>query len=300
MVTKPGIRVAVCLVVLAGLLVSRSAQPARAAKAHVVRVTMTRTWSVPAPDPRGLAYNGRSHRLLISDSEIDETKRWHGKNLFVASRRGRFVAARSLAKATVEPEDLAFNSRRQQLFVVDDDKDRVFRFSSGHDHVLGTRDDVVTTVLRTKRVGSADPEGLGFSPRFKMLILTDATRDRVYKIRRGRDRHFGTADDLVSSFSTRRLGFQFPTDVTWDKKSGHLFIVGPVESTILETTMKGRLVRKIDLSGTTIKSASGIVFAPGSDGRPHHLYIVDAGIDDSVHPRQNDGRVFELAVRRLR
>ena len=131
----------------------------------MVRVTMTRTWSIPAPDPRGLAYNGRSHRLLISDSEIDETNRWHGKNLFVATRRGGFVAARSLAKATVEPEDLAFNSRRQQLFVVDDDKDRVFRFSSGHDHVIGTRDDLVTTLLRDQASRIRGSGGSRFFPR---------------------------------------------------------------------------------------------------------------------------------------
>jgi hypothetical protein len=284
--------------VVTSLLVAFGAPSAGAAKAHVVRITRTRSWRSTAPDPRGLTYNKRTHRLLISDSEIDETKRWAGKNLFTASRDGGLRRVGSLAKATVEPEDLAWNNRRQQLFVVDDDRDRVFRFSRGHDHVIGTRDDLVTTALHTRRFGSTDPEGLGLCAPKGMLILTDARGRRVYKIRRGRDRRFGTADDLVGSFSTRRFGFRFPTDVTWDKKSGHLFIVGPVESSILETTLQGKLVRKIGLSGTTIRSASGIVFAPGSDGRPHHLYIVDAGTDDSVHPRQNDGRLFELTTRR--
>ncbi len=290
-------RVLVCCAIIAPLAVWPVGS-ANASKAHVVRVTMTRRWRVPAPDPRGIAYDKRSHRLLISDSEIDETSRWKGKNLFIASRHGRLGRAGTLAKATVEPEDLAWNGRKRQLFVVDDDQDRVFRFTRGHDGLIGTRDDVVTTVLRTRRFGSSDPEGLGLCPPKGMLIVTDSTRDRVYKVRRGRDHHFGTRDDRVSSFSTRRLGFRFPTDVTWDKSSGHLFMVSPVKNTVLETTMKGRLVRKISLLGTTIRSASGITFAPGTDGRPHHLYIVDAGIDDSVNPGQNDGRVFELAIRR--
>lgn len=296
--TKITIRAVLSSAVLTSLLVAGSAHPAGAARAHVVRITNTRSWSVPAPDPRGLTYNKRAHRLLISDSEIDETKRWAGKNLFTVSSRSRVGRAGSVAKVTVEPEDLAWNNRRQQLFVVDDDTDRIFRITRGHDRVIGTRDDVATTVLRTQRFGSDDPEGLGMCVPKAMLLVTDATRDRVYKIRRGRDRHFGTRDDLVRSFSTRRFGYRFPTDVTWDEQSGHLFIVGPVESSILETTLRGRLIRKISLSGTTIRSASGIAFAPGSDGRPHHLYVVDAGVDGSVHPRRNDGRLFELRVRR--
>jgi hypothetical protein len=290
-------RVLVCSALVAPLAVWPVGS-ANASKAHVVRITMTRKWRISAPDPRGIAYDNRTHRLLISDSEIDETNQWKGKNLFIESRRGRLRRAGTLAKATVEPEDIAWSDRKRQLFVVDDDQDRVFRFSRGRDGRIGTRDDVVTTVLRTGRFGAADPEGLGICPPRGMLIVTDSTRNRVYKVRRGRDHRFGTRDDRVSSFSTKRLGFRFPTDVTWDKTSGHLFMVSPVKNTILETTLKGRLVRRISLLGTTIKSASGLTFAPGTDGRRHHLYIVDAGIDDSVNPGQNDGRVFELAFRR--
>jgi hypothetical protein len=294
---KITLRAVVCSTVVTSLLVAGSAHPAAAAKAHVVRITRTRSWRVSAPDPRGLTYNNRTHRLLISDSEIDETNRWAGKNLFTVTRRGHLRRAGSVAKATVEPEDIAWNNRRQQLYVVDDDTDRIFRFSRGRDRVIGTKDDPVRTVLRTRRFGSADPEGLGLYAPKGMLLVTEATHDRVYEIRRGRDRHFGTGDDLVGRFSTRRFGFRFPTDVTWDTQSGHLFVVSPVESSILETTLRGKLVRKIGLSGTTIRAADGIVFAPGSNGRPHHLYVVDAGIDDSVKPKQNDGRLFELAIR---
>jgi hypothetical protein len=297
---KSAFRVVPCVAAVIALLVSASASPVSAAKARVVRVTMTNSWRVPAPDPRGLAYNQHSHRLYISDSEIDETNRWRGRNLFTTSRRGRLLRVGSLRKATVEPEDSAWDNQHRALYVVDDNRDRVFRFRSGRDHVLGTNDDHVDTVLRTRQFGSSDPEGLGISVRFNMLIVADARGDRVFKVRRGPDKRVGTADDVVSSFSTRRIGFEFPTDVTWDKKSGHLFTVGPVENVILETTMKGRLVRKIGLTGTTIRSASGIVFGQGSNGRPHHLYIVDAGIDDGLHPNQNDGRLFELRIRRAR
>jgi DNA-binding beta-propeller fold protein YncE len=288
--------VVVCSTVITSLLVAGFVHPAGAAGAHVVKVTRTRSWRVSAPDPRGLTYNARTHRLLISDSEIDETSRWAGKNLFTVSRSGRLRRAGTVAKATVEPEDVAWNNRRQQLYVVDDDTDRIFRFSRGHDRVIGTKDDPVRTVLKTRRFGSSDPEGLGLCVPKGMLLVTDSTKGRVYKIRRGRDRKFGTSDDLVGRMSTRRFGFRFPTDVTWDPRSGHLFVVSPVESSILEMTLHGKLVRRIGLAGTTIRAADGIVFAPGSNGRPHHLYVVDAGIDDSVKPKQNDGRLFELAL----
>jgi len=39
-----------------------------------------------------------------------------------------------------------------------------------------------------------------------MLIVSDSTNRRVYKIQRGRDKRFGTRDDIVKSFGTHKYG----------------------------------------------------------------------------------------------
>ena len=68
-------------------------------------------------------------------------------------RGGDLVSSRTLKKFTVEPEDLAMDSRHRALYVTDDDLDRVFKDKAGKDGVFGTRDDVVVTILHTR--GSA-------------------------------------------------------------------------------------------------------------------------------------------------
>src|SRR5207247_8594685 len=63
-------RLVLC-VPLVGLLLNPP--PAQAAQ-HAVKVRVARTsvWSTPSPDPMGITYDPRTHRLLISDSEVDE------------------------------------------------------------------------------------------------------------------------------------------------------------------------------------------------------------------------------------
>jgi hypothetical protein len=272
--------------------------PVVAATAKVVHVTKTSSWPTPSNDPRGIAYDRRAHRLLVSDSEADEAAgaSWNHKNLFISTRVGRLVAARSLAKATVEPEDVAWDGWTKSLYVVDDDTRRVYRFRAGTDRRLGTGDDFVSTVVRTRRFGSYQPQGLDFVRHPRMLIVTDSVGGRVYELRPGKDGQFGSPDDVVLRFSTKARGFRYPTDVAFDRRTHNLFIVGPMENVILQTTLHGRVVRRIDLSGTGILNASGITFAPGPYGGKHRIYIADCGRDDSLHPGSRDGQIVVLKV----
>jgi hypothetical protein len=280
-----------------------NAQPTAAATAgQIVKVTLTSNWPTKSPDPMGLTYNPRTRKLLISDSEVDEIPAlWKGKNFFVAKRGGRLVATGTFKKFTVEPEDLAWDNKHQTLFVTDDDLDRVFRVGRGKDKRFGTRDDVVKTVLHTHRFGSFDPEGLAWrGGRKPMLIVTDSGDSgptglpRVYKILRGKDKRFGTRDDIVKSFGTHKYGFTNAEDVAI--KGKRLFIVSSRQHYILETDLSGHLIQKIDISGTGIKAASGITFAPGTDGGRGRIYITDSGVDNGVNPSENDGRLFELKL----
>ncbi|MDP9300875.1 MAG: SdiA-regulated domain-containing protein [Actinomycetota bacterium] len=292
--TKRLVPLVLCLPLLASLL---NAQPAHAAHGAIVRVTLTSVWATPSPDPMGITYDPRTQRLLISDAEVDEIPAlWKGSNLFVTKRKGNLVAPRTLRKFTVEPEDLALDNRHRSLYVTDDDLDRVFRDKPGKDGLFGTRDDVAVALIRTRRFGSFDPEGLTWLPQKKMLIVSDSTSRRIYKIRQGKDRKFGTRDDVIRSFGIHRYGFTTAEDVLVTRFTHHLLIVSSRQHFILETTMRGKLVRKIDLTGLGIKAASGITFAPGTDGSKSRLYLTDSGVDNNVNPGENDGRLFELKI----
>jgi sugar lactone lactonase YvrE len=283
-----------CVPVVASLL---NAPPAHAAHASIVRVTLTSVWATPSPDPMGITYDPRTRRLLISDAEVDEIPGlWKGRNLFVAKRKGNLASSRTLKKFTVEPEDLALDNRHRSLYVTDDDLDRVFRDKPGKDGLFGTRDDVAVALVRTRRFGSFDPEGLTWLPQKKMLIISDSTSRRIYKVRQGKDRKFGTRDDIVRSFGIHRYGFTTAEDVLVTRSTHHLLIVSSRQHFILETTMRGKLVRKIGLTGLGIKAASGITFAPGTDGSKSRLYLTDSGVDNNVNPGENDGRLFELKI----
>jgi hypothetical protein len=289
---KRALRTALFISVVCSLLPS-TVPAAAATKASLVRATMTSSWPIKSPDPMGLTYNPRAKRLLISDAEVDEMPAlWKGKNLFVAKRGGNLTTTGTFKKFTHEPEDLAWDNAHRVLYVTDDDLDRVFRVGRGKDKRLGTRDDVVATVLHTHRFGSFDPEGLAWLGSKRMLILSDSTNRRVYKIRPGKDLKFGTRDDTVRSFGTHKYGFTTAEDVAVRGK--HLFIVSSRQRFILETTMKGALIQKIDLTGLGIVSASGITFAPGTDGGRSRLYLTASGVDNNVNPNENDGRLFEL------
>src|SRR6266480_4773420 len=279
------IRLALCVPVTLSAL---GAAAVHAATGTAIRLTHTSAWSTPSPDPMGITYDPRSGRLLICDSEVDEMPGlWKGRNLLVVKRKGNLASSRTLKKFTVEPEDLAMDNRHRSLYVTDDDLDRVFKDKAGKDGLFGTRDDVAVTVLHTRRFGSFDPEGLTWLPLKRMLIVSDSTTRRIYKIRQGKDRRFGTRDDVIRSFGILRYGFTTAEDVVATRFTHHLLIVSSRQRFILETTMKGALVRKIDLTSVGVKAASGITFAPGTDGSKSRLYLTDSGVDNNVNPGEN-------------
>lgn len=279
-----------------------SATPVLAADKDAVLVNSKDLWrwNPPSPDPTGLTYDPRSRRFLISDAEVDETPHWRRKNLFITTRSGRLLAARRFNRFTREPEDLAWDARKKVLYVADDDSKVVYRVSRGRDGRLGTLDDGVKKVLFTDSFGSTDPEGLALrrTRRGIMLLLTDATNDRVYKIARGPNRRFGGGDDRISSFDMSRFAFTDTEDVVFDPKTGHLFVVSTHitgDDFIAEVTWKrGRLVNRFLFPRET--QASGIAIAPGTDGGRRRFFVTDSGRTNGMDPGENDGRLLEFRI----
>jgi SdiA-regulated len=257
-------------------------------------VTDTSTWRRPSPDPTGLTYRSDTGELIVSDAEVDEIGAlWSGANLFTASRRGRLVRAGSVRRVSLEPEDVAWYGGT--LFVVDDQAKAIFRCSVGHDRRIGTADDRCRRILRTRAFGSRDPEGLAFAGPKRSLFVTDAHGGRVIQVQRGRDGRFGSGDDVVRAFDVASLGVQRPEDVEFDRQTNHLLIVGGRDDVIVETTLRGKLVRTFDISAANLTNASGIALAPGLRAPPGlHIFVIDKGMDNRTDPGENDGRILEF------
>src|SRR3954454_3258329 len=98
-----GMRRHLFVMALIGLTAVAVVQTASATQGQLVRKTETSNWSIPSTDPTGLTYDPKLQKLLISDSEVDETGFWRKRNLFVASKRGGLRRTGRLTKATFEP-----------------------------------------------------------------------------------------------------------------------------------------------------------------------------------------------------
>jgi DNA-binding beta-propeller fold protein YncE len=258
--------------------------------------------NTPIPDPTGIAYNAKQRTLFISDAEVDETPSlWKKRNLFIVGRGGNLKATRRL-KMTSEPEGIAWWGAKGLLFVADDDQDLILRYGKGRDGAIGTGDDKVAKLINTRRWGSLDPEGLTFSPRGTVLIWVDASDQKVYKLSRGRDLRFGTADDRIARFGTARFGFTEAEGVAINPASNHLFIVNSNVNEIVETTFKGALVKKIFIPNSECPPAcnlTGLIFAPGTDGSPRRLFLTDKGVDGDRNPdpsQVNDGQLYQMRL----
>jgi DNA-binding beta-propeller fold protein YncE len=258
--------------------------------------------NTPIPDPTGIAFNPKQGTFFIADAEVDETPSlWHNRNLFIVGRGGNLKAARRL-KMTTEPEGIAWWGAKSTLFVVDDDQDLILSYRKGRDGAIGTGDDKVRKLINTRRWGSLDPEGLTFTSKGAMLIWVDASDQKVYKLRRGNDLRFGTADDKIAKFGTEKFGFTEAESVAVNPKSNHLFIVNSNVNEIVETTFKGALVKKIFIPSSECPPAcnlTGLVFAPGTDGAPRRLYLTDKGVDGDFNPdpaQVNDGQLYQMRL----
>src|SRR6266550_3311115 len=198
-----------------------------------------------------------------------------------------------------DPMGLTYNPRTRKLLISDAEVDEMPALWKGKNLFVAKRGGPLVATGTFKKF-THEPEDLAWDNQHQALFVTDDDLDRVFRVGRGKDRRLGTRDDIVKSFGTHKYGFTTAEDVAIRGK--HLFIVSSRQRFILETTLKGGLVQTIDLrgirdsSGQPIRSASGIAFAPGTDGGRSRLYLTDSGVDNNVDPNENDGRLFELKL----
>jgi hypothetical protein len=322
-------RIVISFLAVGLLVVGLPGSAAAEVIASVVNIVDTSGWLPPSPDPMGLTYDPSIGRLVVVDSEVEETSLYDGVNGWIARTDGTVTDtfatinpayisdANPTGWYTDEPTDITRNPTTGHFFVPSDGPNRTFEVDPGNDGQMGGGDDVVVGELRHTLFGftpfpAYDVEGIAYGDGALWLsngttapaTVVDPVRSEIYKVLPGPDGFFtGTGhqqDNVVTHWDTAALGQPVPEGVAFDEVTGHLFIVSNVlHSDIAETTTDGVLVRTIDGSSLGIKSPSSLEFAPASGivgGTGTHLYIADRGVDNDSNPAENDGKIYEVEL----
>ena len=295
MLPGPAIVLAIASVFATGFVASLVGSSDRAAAgggaATLVRVVDTWDWHRPSPDPSGISRIGHTSRFVVVDGEVDETRLWHGANVWFTRRTLSPLEAWSTRRFSSEPTDVAMPTRRT-IFLSDDSHNRVFRVRAGRDGDFGTPDDEMTS-FSTRPFGALDAEGLAFGQ--GTLFITDGDTSQVYRVDPGRDRLFGGGgnnDDRVTSFDTGRLGLDDPEGLAYF--AGDLFLTSRSDDVIIRTTLDGDVIATYDIASSGIENPSGIAVL--RDNASLMAYVTDRSVDNNVDPNENDGMVFILSL----
>ncbi|MBK8811289.1 MAG: carboxypeptidase regulatory-like domain-containing protein [Acidobacteria bacterium] len=283
--------------------------------ASLVQTIDTSLFSPASPDPAGIAYNPTLDRLIVVDSEVDETTGagYHGVNMWQITRNGAVTdSGTTLVWGGItndEPTGADYDPVTNTLFVSTDQPSatcRIYLVQPGADGRFGTADDGLRTINTNPIIGTSSPdtEDPVFDPATGHLFFlngqTTPVNPQVFRIDPVNG-IFGDGDDVATHFDIGN-GAIDAEGLTIDEARDTL-LVGVLNSPssnkkIYEFTKGGTLVRIIDASGIAgLRYLSGMTMAPASNGSGRwNIWIVDRAVDNDSVPTENDGKLFEISV----
>jgi hypothetical protein len=128
-----------------------------------------------------------------------------------------------LNPAAPDPSGIVYMSDSKRLLVDDSEVDEMGIYA-GVNMWQFSRDRATLYDTGTSLKFSKEPTGIGYDPARKRVFVSDDDTGRINEILAGADNRFGTTDDYVSWFSAVALGDDDAEDVTYDTKSGDLFL----------------------------------------------------------------------------
>jgi hypothetical protein len=244
-------------------------------------------WTAPLgmTDPCGLTYDPGTGtgtgRFFMSDSEVDESPFSRPQNFFTVSLQGALIASTALP-FTKEPTGLAMDSANDHVFIVDDDKYKMFCVDR----------DSLTTVewqFDTKPVGGDDPEDIAFDRDSGHLFIVNGLSRTIVEVNQLGTTRYDTIA-LPSEISD-------PEALAYDAQNDLFYVGGGFSDKIWVVDRDGDIEDIITvLSGArapgtnTRVHVKDIELAPASDGSNEtHIYVADYG-DSHV----DDGRLIEI------
>jgi len=281
---------------------------------YLVNTTDTSIWNHPSSDPAGIAYWPLTGKLLISDTEIEESPQpyWDGFNIFQSTLGGSlssncttFTAApldNTYNDFSDEPAGVTINPDNNRIYFSDDVLKKIFEVNMGTDNTYCTSDDIITSVsIGIAPFSISDPEDLAYAS--GKLYIASGMDAEVYEFDLGANGVLGGGDDssaALTHFDVASLGFADLEGLAYNSANGTLFLLSTTDSdTYLgEATTSGTLQRAYDLSYLGHVRRSGLTVAPAS-GNPsvNNVYIVNRGLDNATHPDDyNDGKIWEISL----
>jgi Bacterial Ig domain/K319L-like, PKD domain len=247
---------------VAGAAVSPGSGPSQTASPDVSTVLGTR--SIPTRDfgissPDGLAYLPRDGSLGVAPApSADHTDAPAAQHGYIVDAEGEADAGRIVETALApavslmqmaafptvfgtwlrtintseyspsspDPAGIEYMAATDRFLISDSEVDEMSIYQ-GSNLFTATRAGSGTGTGTTLPF-SQEPSGLGYDPANGTLYISDDDRDKIFIDRPGPDGRHGTADDVVSSFSTSAFGSMDSEDVVYDVATGHLFVADGV------------------------------------------------------------------------
>ncbi|MPZ94179.1 MAG: hypothetical protein GEU96_04510, partial [Propionibacteriales bacterium] len=126
-------------------------------------------------EPTGIAYhNGVTY---ISDDDK--------KSIFISTGSGTPPAFKTSAFGNTDPEDVAYDTQRNTLLMVDGVGMEVFRLTSGANGVfdgVSPGGDDVASQFDLQRYGAEDPEGIAYDAVRDTILVVDGSTDTIYEL----------------------------------------------------------------------------------------------------------------------
>ena len=267
------------------------------------RTVDTAAWSPTSPDPSGITWDSETDRLVVSDAEVDEMPAYFtGKNIWTTMRDGTVETTGTTLPTpptwSAEPTGVAYDRPHGQLFLSDDDANRIYVLAGpGLDKRWGTADDGTRTFFSSSAVGATDNEDVAYDSKRNNLVLIDGVNNELYRVTPGPNGVFdgvlAPGDDVATHTDLERFGIVNPEGVTYDSVRDVMVVVD--NNGLWEMDTNGALIDSIDTTSLPLKLAAGVAVAPASDGSANRsYYIVDRVVDNNVDPAEKDGKMYEV------
>lgn len=137
-------------------------------------------------EPTGVALDG--NRLFVSDDDkksVFQIASPGGDGMYGTNDDGARTSFKTSSFGNTDPEDVAYDSKRNQLLLIDGVGGKWFKLKPGpngtFDGVYPSGDDVATQ-YDLKHVGAEDPEGIAYDAVRDTVVVVDGSADLIFEL----------------------------------------------------------------------------------------------------------------------
>jgi DNA-binding beta-propeller fold protein YncE len=200
-----------------------------------------------------------------------------------------------------DPAGITYIPSSKTLWISDSEVDEMPNLFTGKNLFEATTKGRLVDTFSTTAF-SKEPSGAAVNTKNGHRFFSDDDKDKVFEVDLGPDGIYGTADDKVTSFSTRDFNDFDPEDVAFDSTKGRLFVTDGIGAEIYILTPGANKifdgappsgddrVTHFDTSSLGIPDCEGLEFNSGSGT----LFIVDIDNRTSIFETTTDGALVRL------